>query len=72
MVNNIGLENVKKIDTPGKLTVDVCKLHCNPKWMDGSIADNLQSCIKSNMIYLFIKNSAHQTVIDNIKEERLH
>ena len=40
--------------------------------MDGSNAANLHFCIKLNMMYLYIKNSVRQTVLEAIKEERVH
>ena len=58
--------------TPGKLTVLEYKAHCDPRWADGSNADNVQFCIKSNVFYLFIKNSCFQCVLDDLKEEEHH
>ena len=42
IVNNIEPENINIFNTPGKLTVEICKLHCDPKWIDGSTTENLQ------------------------------
>ena len=36
IASNIGPENVNIFNTPGKLTADTCKLHCDPKRMNGS------------------------------------
>ena len=72
MDSDIGPNNIDVFNTPGKLTVEYCKNDCDPKWTDGSTAENLQLCIKFNMMCLFIKNSAHQNFLKNIKEERLH
>ena len=58
-------------NTPGKLTVQICKLYYDPKWMNSSTTENLQLFIKSNIMCLFVNISAHQTVLDNVKEDRL-
>ena len=31
IASNIGPENINIFNTPGKLTVETCKLHCDPK-----------------------------------------
>ena len=72
ITTNIGPENVDLFKTPGKLTAMDCKAHCDPKWADGSNADNVQFCIKSNMFYLFVKNSCDQSVLDAMKDDEHH
>ena len=69
---NIAPDDTGVFNTPGKLIAEDCKKYCDPKWTDGLTASNLQFCIKPNLICLFIKNSAHQSVLDNMKEERIH
>ena len=64
--------NINLFETPGALTVQECKNHCNPKWADGSNANNVQFCIKSNIFCLFVKNSCDQTAIDELHGERQH
>ena len=61
--SKIGSDNADIFNTPGKLTVEDCKNHCYPKWTDGSTASNLNFCIKSNMMCLFINKSTHQSVL---------
>ena len=70
ITNNIGPNNINLFETPGALTVQECKDHCDPRWVDGSNQDSVQFCIKSNMFYLFVKNSFTQTVIDELDKER--
>ena len=53
--------------TPGNLTIDFDKVHCDPKWRAGT-AQDVQFCILSNVIFVFIKNSATQHVIDDVKD----
>ena len=72
ITDNIGSESLNIFETPGKLTIQACKAHCDPFWADGSEEANQQFCIKSNMFYLFVKNSCTQNVIDELKEERQH
>ena len=57
-------------ETPGKLTIPDCKTHCDPKWADGIVEANVQFCIKSNIFYLFVRNSCDQSVMDNLWEEK--
>ena len=66
----IGPDNTNLFDTPGKLTIEVCKDHFEPQWANNG---NLQFCIKSNIGYLFLKNSVAQNVIDDFpKETKAH
>ena len=57
ITKNISIENLIIFKTPGKLTIQECKADCDLFWLDGSIEANQQFCIKSNMFYLFVKNS---------------
>ena len=67
---NIGPNNYNLFKEPGRLTADIVKAHCDPKWADGTNADNVQFCIKSNMMYIFIKKSVSKNVLDDIEEEK--
>ena len=52
--------------------MEIFKINCDPKCMEGSTIENLKCCIKSNVMCLFVNNSVHQTFLDKIKEERLN
>ena len=70
ITTNIGPDNMNLFTTLDKLTVGECKDHCDPKWADGSDEGNAQFCIKSNMFYLFVKNSCDQSVMDDMKDDK--
>lgn len=72
IASNIGPDNTDICNAPGKLTAEDRKNHCDPKWTENPNASNLQFCVKSNMMHLFIKKSSHRHVLENIKEERIH
>ena len=42
ITENIGPENLNIFETPGKLTIQDCKAHCDPRWLDGSTEENQQ------------------------------
>ena len=69
VTENIGPENTDLFKEPGKLDVNAVKSHCDQHWNNGGNADSLQFCIKSNMMYVFIKNSVSQSVIDDILDD---
>ena len=50
IASNIDPENTNVFNTPGKLKVEAYKLHCDPKWINGSTEENLQFFMKSNMM----------------------
>ena len=70
ITTNIGLNNIDLFKTLCKLTARECKDYCDPRWANGSIEDNAQFCIKSNMFYLFAKNSCDQSVMDDMKDKK--
>ena len=72
IATNIGPNNIDTFNTQGKLAAEYFKNYCNPKWTDGSTARNLQFCVKYNVMCLFIKNSIHQSALENTQEERIH
>ena len=41
IANNIGANNINLFETPGALTVQECKDHCDARWSDGSNQDNV-------------------------------
>ena len=67
---NIGFNNLSIFKTTGKLTIDDTKAHCDPKWSDSSTNQDVQFCIQSNMMFVFIKNSITQPVLDYVKDEK--
>ena len=70
IATNVGSDNINAFETPGKLTIQDCKSHCDPFWADSSDQSNIQFCVKSNMFYLFAKSSADQRALDESKNER--
>ena len=54
------------------LTIEEFKTYYDPKQADSSDDDNLQFFIKSNMKNIFIKINLYQSVLDELKEERVN
>ena len=63
---NIGPNAHSVFRTPGQLNAATVKQHCDPKWADNT---NLQFCILSNMFFVFVKNSIHQEVMDDLQDD---
>ena len=67
---NIGADRLSIFKTPGTLNIDAIKAHCDPKWSAVSQERDLQFCILSNMMFVFIKNSVSQSVLDGVKDDK--
>ena len=66
---NIVVIKLSVFETLGKLTIDIMKAPCDPKWSDSS-AQDVQFCIMCNMMLVFIKNSITQSVINDVKDKK--
>ena len=66
IAESIGPENTNLFDAPGKLTIEVCKDHCETQWANSA---NLQFCVKSNIGHLFLQNIVTQNVVDVFPKE---
>ena len=65
---NFGALNMNVFKTLDNLTIDSVRAHCDPKWRFGS-AQEVQLCILSNTMFMFINKSITQCVLDVVKDD---